>query len=124
MAEYGIGRADLAVKVLSALGEYDRSGMDPEDIKNVLDAYDAAYQELKAENLTTWEQDDENEVIPFAVMNSIVAIVAATDVLLGSYPQDTDDMQRIKLAAVVGNKTIRKQVRGLQTEETTTTEYF
>lgn len=121
---YGIGRAELAVKVLSTLGVYDRSGMDPADITNVLDAYDAVYQELAAENLATWGQDGEDEIIPFAAMNSIVAIVAATDVLLGSYPQSGGDMQRIKMAADAGNRMIRKQVRGLQTEETTTTEYF
>lgn len=119
----GITREQLAIKVLSVLGVYERSGLDAEDQQNVLDAYDAVYQELKDDGLVTWAQGD-GEAIPVRFMNSIIAIVAATDVLLGSYPQDSLSTQRIMAGSVAAQRRIRRQLASAQDTETTTVEYF
>jgi hypothetical protein len=119
----GITRESFAVKVLTVLGVYDRSGIEADDQQNVLDAYDAVYQELKDDGLVTWSQG-EGELIPVRFMNSLVAIVAATDVLLGAYPQQPNRAQAIALGAVMGQRRIRKQLASAQDTETTTVEYF
>jgi hypothetical protein len=119
----GITRESFAVKVLTVLGVYDRSGIEADDQQNVLDAYDAVYQELKDDGLVTWSQG-EGELIPVRFMNSLVAIVAATDVLLGAYPQQPNRAQAIALGAAMGQRRIRKQLASAQDTETTTVEYF
>jgi hypothetical protein len=119
----GITRESFAVKVLTVLGVYDRSGIEADDQQNVLDAYDAVYQELKDDGLVTWSQG-EGELIPVRFMNSLVAIVAATDVLLGAYPQQPNRAQAIALGAAMGQRRIRKQLAAAQDTETTTVEYF
>jgi hypothetical protein len=119
----GITRESFAVKVLTVLGVYDRSGIEADDQQNVLDAYDAVYQELKDDGLVTWSQG-EGELIPVRFMNSLVAIVAATDVLLGAYPQPVARAQAIALGASMGQRRIRKQLASAQDTETTTVEYF
>jgi hypothetical protein len=119
----GITRESFAVKVLTVLGVYDRSSIEADDQQNVLDAYDAVYQELKDDGLVTWSQGD-GELIPVRFMNSLVAIVAATDVLLGAYPQQPNRAQDIALGAVMGQRRIRKQLASAQDTETTTVEYF
>jgi hypothetical protein len=119
----GITRESFAVKVLTVLGVYDRSGIEADDQQNVLDAYDAVYQELKDDGLVTWSQGD-GELIPVRFMNSLVAIVAATDVLIGAYPQQPNRAQAIALGAAMGQRRIRKQLASAQDTETTTVEYF
>jgi hypothetical protein len=119
----GITRESFAIKVLTVLGVYDRSGIEADDQQNVLDAYDAVYQELKDDGLVTWSQGD-GELIPVRFMNSLVAIVAATDVLMGAYPQQQNRAQAIALGAAMGQRRIRKQLASAQDTETTTVEYF
>jgi hypothetical protein len=119
----GVTRESFAVKVLTVLGVYDRSGIEADDQQNVLDAYDAVYQELKDDGLVTWSQGD-GELIPVRFMNSLVAIVAATDVLMGAYPQQPNRAQAIALGAAIGQRRIRKQLASAQDTETTTVEYF
>jgi hypothetical protein len=119
----GITRESFAVKVLTVLGVYDRSSIEADDQQNVLDAYDAVYQELKDDGLVTWSQGD-GELIPVRFMNSLVAIVAATDVLLGAYPQQPNRAQAIALGAAMGQRRIRKQLASAQDTETTTVDYF
>lgn len=119
----GITREQLAIKVLSNLKVYDRSGLDAEDQQNVLDAYDAVYQELKDDGLVTWAQG-EGETIPVRFMNSIIAIVSAADVLLGTYAQEMADVQRIMTGKVAAERRIRRQLASAQDTEITTVEYF
>lgn len=117
-------REQFAIKVLSTLAAYDRSTPDAEDTQNVLDAYDAVYQELKDDGLVTWTQNGEEEAIPIRFVNPLVALVASTPVLLGSYPQPAARMQALVLAGSAAKNQIRRQFASAQGTETTVMEYF
>lgn len=119
----GITRERFAQLVLSALGVYDRSGMDPEDYQNVYDAYDALYQELKDDGLVTWVQSAD-ELVPTRFYNSLVSIVAASDMLLGAYPQDVASTQRLVGKSVAAMNKIRRQLASAQPVEIVEAEYF
>lgn len=119
----GVTREQFAIKVLSTLSSYDRSGMDPQDQQNVLDAYDCIYQELKDEGLVTWAQG-EGELIPVRFLNSLVSLTAASNMLLGAYPQQGNSEQRLIVASQVADRRIRRQLASAQSTETTVTEYF
>lgn len=64
----------LAIKVLSKLGNFDRSAVDPADQKNVTDTYNSIYEILKDDGLVTWASTAD---IPDKHALPIVALVAS-----------------------------------------------
>lgn len=118
-------RSQLAMKVMLKLGLHDKgNSLDPEDQENVLDAYDAIYQELKDDGLVTWAQptvaDDED--IPERFMLSLSTMTAAAVADYFKIPEAT--VSRLLVLAEKSKHMIRRQLANDQVIEPVEAEYY
>lgn len=113
-------REQFAVKVLMKLTVYDAgSQLEPADLRNVKDAYDAIYQTLLDEGLVTWKATDN---IPIRFSLPLIDLVASQIKLYYGIPQTPFDTMPILDQPPV--KTIRRQLASPYVPDVTATEYF
>lgn len=105
----------FAVKVLSKLGIYGRSALEPEDLENVTDAYNAVYLVLADDGLVSWSATDD---IPDRFSLSLITLVAAE---IASFYNIPSPDPRIPMMAT---NAIRRQMASGQDTEPVTAEYF
>ena len=105
----------FAVKVLSKLGVYDRSSLDPADLENVNDAYQGVYLTLADDGLVTWAITDD---IPVRVSLPLINLVASE--IAPFYHMPMMDMKERQMQINI----IRRQLASGQDTEPVTAEYF
>jgi hypothetical protein len=114
--------AKLAEKVLAKLGVLDRSGIDPADQENVLDAYKSVYAVLADDGLVTWALSDSLEsTIPDRFVLSLTTLISAEIASFYGVGAPAEGWDRAKLNAT---NTIRRQLASAQPPETVDAEYY
>lgn len=109
----------LAIKVLSKLGVYDRSTLDAADLLNVSDAYQAVYATLLDDGLVTWALADTDIPVRFSLPLTTLIAAEIADFYHATPPAEGWD--RAKLSAT---NTIRRQLASGQETDVSTAEYY
>lgn len=109
----------LAVKVLSKLGVYDRSSLSAEDLLNVADAYEGVYATLLDDGLVTWALADEDIPVRFSLPLTVLISAEIADFYHVPPPQEG-----WKNAKLLATNTIRRQLASGQPTETVEAEFF
>ena len=109
----------LAVKVLSKLGVYDRSSLAAEDQVNVTGAYAGVYAQLLDDGLVTWALD--NLDIPDRFSLSLTTLIAAE---IGDFYNARPPAEGWEKAKQNATNTIRRQLATGQATETVKVEYY
>lgn len=114
--------AKIAEKALAKVGVLDRSGIDPEDLANVAEAYASVYQVLADDGLVTWAYSASEEAdIPDRFALSIIDLIRAEIADMYASPVPSEGWTRYRLEAT---NRIRRQLASGQPTETVTAEYF
>jgi hypothetical protein len=106
----------LAVKVMSKLGIYDGSPLEPKDLQNATDAYNGVWYALNDDGLVTWDISAED--IPDRFQLPLTSLIAAE---LAPFYYQNDVPPQVKQAYV---NMIRRQLASGQDVETVQAEYF
>lgn len=112
----------LAEKVISKLGIYDGTSLEPGDLANVADAYAGVYQTLADDGLVTWVYSASDDAdIPDRFSLPLIDLIRAEIADFYTVPAPPEGWEKIKLAAT---NRIRRQLASAQPTETVEAEYF
>ncbi len=111
---------EFAVKVLMKMRVHDSgSQVDPVDLQNVSDAYDAVYQTLLDEGLVTWAATDD---IPIRFSLPLIDLVAGQ--IKPFYGGQLNTAELLPIIEQPAAKTLRRQLTAPYVPEPTEAEYF
>ena len=110
----------LAIKVLSKLGVWQRSTLQPEDLENVTDAYKGVWYTLNDDGLVTWALMTGDEVtdIPDRFQLPMTSLIAAE---IGPFYNSPETDPRLKQ---ILTNAIRRQLAPEQPTDTVIAEYY
>lgn len=109
----------LAIKVLSKLGSYDRGNLNADDLQNVSDAYTSVYNILLDDGLVIWALADID--IPDRFLSSLKILIAAELADEYQFPEPAIGWTRAKQQATA---VIRRQLATGQPTEVVESVYF